>query len=70
MREYAERSLLLDAAARAANYLKALQGRAVAPSPEASAALSALNMPLPEHGHPAQEMLDVLQIVMEPATMA
>lgn len=41
-------ALLADAARRAAAYLDGLDGRPVTPSPEAVAALAALDQPLPE----------------------
>ena len=43
-------TLLADAARRAAAYLDGLDRRSVAPSPDALAALDALDVPLPESG--------------------
>lgn len=64
-------SALLDTAARRAGaYLAALAERAVAPSAAATAALSALDEPLPEGPGDAAATLDLLDRVVAPATMA
>ncbi len=51
------RTLLLDAAKRAARYLDELDQRAVAPTPEAVARLSAFEQPLPDGPTDAAAML-------------
>jgi glutamate/tyrosine decarboxylase-like PLP-dependent enzyme len=61
--------LLADAAARARDYLKALQGRAVAPTPAAVAALAALESPLPEGPQDPATVLARLDELVSPATM-
>ncbi len=63
-------ALLADAARRAAAYLDGLDGRPVAPSPEAVAALSALDQPLPEGPSNPAAVLDELDRRVSPATMA
>jgi glutamate/tyrosine decarboxylase-like PLP-dependent enzyme len=63
-------AVLDDAAARAHRYLDAISKRAVAPTPEAIAALQRLNEPLPAKGSAAQEVLALLDDVVSPATMA
>jgi glutamate/tyrosine decarboxylase-like PLP-dependent enzyme len=63
-------ALLADAARRAALYLDGLDGRSVAPAPEAVAALAALDVPLPESGLPAGAVVDELDRRVSPATMA
>jgi glutamate/tyrosine decarboxylase-like PLP-dependent enzyme len=64
------RRLLADAAARALRYLEELDGRRVAPSDEAVAALAQLDEPLPDAASDPAEMLDLLDRVGSPATMA
>ncbi len=63
-------ALLVDAAERARRYLDTIGNRRVAPSPEALAALGALDFPLPERGFPADEVLARLDDVGSPATIA
>ena len=63
-----DRSLLLDAARRAADYLDVVQNRSVTPSVKAVAALEALHHPLLEGGCAAEEVLEVLENVVGPAT--
>jgi glutamate/tyrosine decarboxylase-like PLP-dependent enzyme len=64
------RALLGEAAARAAAYLDGLETRAVAPTEAALVALSALDEPLPEHPSDASTVLQFLDTVGSPATMA
>ncbi len=61
--------LLADAAARAASYLAALPGRAVAPSPAAIERLAGLDTPLPENPQDAAAVLAQLDELVSPATM-
>ncbi len=63
-------ALLADAARRAAAYLDGLDGRPVMPSPEAVAALTALDQPLPEGPTDPAAVLDELDRRVSPATMA
>ncbi len=63
-------ALLADAARRAAAYLDAVADRHVAPSPEAVAALSALDVPLPDGPADPAAVLDELDRRVSPATMA
>jgi glutamate/tyrosine decarboxylase-like PLP-dependent enzyme len=62
--------VLADAASRAAAYLDGLDARAVAPSPDALAALDALGGPLPDGGEDPATVLARLDEVGSPATMA
>ncbi len=63
--------LLLNAATeRSVRYLKSLETRRVSPSPDAVAALSALDAPLQQHSIPGAEVLAQLDEVGSPATMA
>jgi len=62
--------LLADAFRRSARYLEQLPQRPVAPTPEAVAALSALDAPLPAEPQPPGETLRLLDAVGSPATMA
>ncbi|MGZ6390446.1 MAG: pyridoxal phosphate-dependent decarboxylase family protein [Ktedonobacterales bacterium] len=64
------RTLLLDAAERAARYLEELDNRSVAPTPEAVARLSALEQPLPDGPIDPAEMLAELDTIGSPATTA
>ena len=64
------RTLLFDAAERAARYLADLDERAVAPTPDAVARLSAFEQPLPDGPSDAAEMLAELDTIGSPATMA
>ncbi len=64
------RSLLNDAALRAARYLESLQERAVAPSEQAVSALAQLDEPLPQSSSDAAEVLARLDQFVSPATMA
>jgi glutamate/tyrosine decarboxylase-like PLP-dependent enzyme len=61
--------LLAETAARAQAYLDSLAKRAVAPSPAGVAQLAALDVPLPEHGRPAADVIAELD-ALSPATMA
>jgi len=63
-------ALLAEAARRAAAYLEGLAARPVAPSPEAVAALSALDVPLPEGPSDPASALEELDLWISPATMA
>ena len=63
------RDLLQDVAERAGRYLDALPERAVAPSPEAVAALARLNGPLPPQPTDQHAVLELLDEVASPATM-
>lgn len=63
-------AVLDDAAARARRYLESLDDRAVAPSPEAIAALQRLDEPLPAGATSAKDVLALLDEVVSPATMA
>ena len=64
------RALLEDAARRGIAYRQSCDGRAVAPSPEALAAISRFVEPLPENGTPAEEVLALLDEVGSPASVA
>jgi glutamate/tyrosine decarboxylase-like PLP-dependent enzyme len=64
------RSLLADAATRAATYLEGLPSRSVAPTAQAIAALSSLDRPLPEHPRDASSVLRELDEVGSPGTGA
>jgi glutamate/tyrosine decarboxylase-like PLP-dependent enzyme len=61
---------LEDAAARAIGYLNSLARRRVAPTPEAVAALGALDEPLPDGPSDPAAVLALLDGVGSPATMA
>lgn len=62
--------LLGDTAQRAIAYLEGLATRPVAPQPEAIAALDAFDEPLPAGPTPPEAVLDLLDRVGSPATMA
>ena len=62
--------LLDEASRRARHYLAALDARAVAPSPQALAALTRFDGPLREHTSSAMEVLAELDEFGSPATMA
>lgn len=62
--------LLLDAARRGVHYRETLSARAVAPGPEALAALSELRTALPEQGRDPSEVIALLDRVASPATVA
>src|SRR6516165_3918797 len=64
------KTLLADAALRAARYLEGLGDRSVAPTPEALAGLARLSRPLPEHGLAPAEVLALLDEAGSPATLA
>ena len=68
--EPAWRDLLQDAAGRAARYLEGLDGRGVAPLPEAVAHLTELGGPVPEQPADPQEVLRLLDEIGSPATIA
>jgi len=62
--------LLDDASGRARRYLAALDSRAVAPTPEALAALARFDGPLPERASSPSEVLAELDELGSPATVA
>ncbi|TLZ31806.1 MAG: aspartate aminotransferase family protein [Gammaproteobacteria bacterium] len=62
--------LLDDASGRARRYLAALDSRAVAPSPEALAALARFDGPLPERASSPDRVLAELDELGSPATVA
>jgi len=64
------KTLLADAALRAARYLEGLGDRSVAPTPEALAGLARLARPLPERGLAPAEVLALLDEAGSPATLA
>ena len=64
------RDLLMMTAERAARYLEGLEARGVAPTPAAVAGLAALDQPLPEHPTEPSEVLELLDTVVGPATVA
>ncbi len=64
------RRLLEDAAQRGIAYRESCNDRAVAPSPDAVAAVARLNEPLPEEGRPDDEVIAMLDEIGSPATMA
>lgn len=59
--------LLRDAAARAMRYRRDVESDPVRPDPDAD--LSAVSGPLPEDGSPAEEVIDLIDRVVSPATM-
>jgi glutamate/tyrosine decarboxylase-like PLP-dependent enzyme len=63
-------AVLDDAAKRARRYLESLDDRAVAPGPEAIAALAGLDEPLPATATSPREVLAKLDALVSPATMA
>jgi glutamate/tyrosine decarboxylase-like PLP-dependent enzyme len=67
---YEESRLLADVAKRATRYLSQIDERRVWPSRDALAALSKFDVPLQEHPLPAQEVVDELDRLAAPATMA
>ena len=64
------RALLQQAAARAARYLEDLETRPVAPSAAALERLASLDRPLPESPGDPAAVLDELDAVGSPATVA
>jgi glutamate/tyrosine decarboxylase-like PLP-dependent enzyme len=62
--------LLQDAAKRSIRYREGLASRGVAPSPEAVSGLSALDEPTPEQPSAPHKVLQLLDEVGSPATMA
>jgi glutamate/tyrosine decarboxylase-like PLP-dependent enzyme len=62
--------LLQNAAARAATYLNGLQGRRVAPDLDAVTALARLDQPLPEGPSEPEAVIELLDQIGSPATMA
>ena len=62
--------LLSDAARRASRYLETLDARSVAPTREAIAALGRFEQAFPEHGSTAESVVEELDEVGSPATMA
>ena len=71
LREAYERSrLLADVAKRATRYLSQIDERRVWPSGDALAALSAFDVPLQEHPILPEEVVDELDRLASPATMA
>ena len=67
---YEESGLLADVAERATRYLSQIDSRRVWPSRDALAALSAFDIPLQEHPIPPDEIVDELDRLAAPATMA
>jgi glutamate/tyrosine decarboxylase-like PLP-dependent enzyme len=65
-----EHDLLSDALTRATRYLYGLEARAVAPSPDAVAALGRLETPLPERPSDPEAVLALLDEIGSPATIA
>jgi glutamate/tyrosine decarboxylase-like PLP-dependent enzyme len=63
-------SLLNDAAARAARYLDDLRDRRVSPSPSSLQQLSRLDHPLPEQPTTPEAVLEILDRIGSPATIA
>lgn len=63
-------NILQSAATRAMRYLDDIADRAVAPTPEAVAALTAFDEALPEQGADAEQTLELLDRIGSPATMA
>jgi glutamate/tyrosine decarboxylase-like PLP-dependent enzyme len=61
--------ILKSAAERGMHFIETLPDRSVAPQPDALAALDQLDIPLPEDGIPAEEMLELLDRVGSPATI-
>ena len=64
------RELLNAAAERAIRYLETIDGRSVAPSPRAVAALARLDEPLPEGPSDPKAVLATLDELASPASMA
>src|SRR5215208_4282942 len=64
------RQLLRHTAERAVSYLENLDHRGVALSPDAVAGLAILDQPLNEVGAPPEEVMNLLDEVCSPATMA
>src|SRR4051812_32582095 len=64
------RELLENASGRAIFYLENLDKRSVATSPAAIEKLSLLNEPLAEESAPPEQVLELLDEVCSPATMA
>ena len=62
--------LLRDAASRSINYLNSLNERRVSPSPDDVARLFALNIDLPQTRTDARVVLQQLDDIGSPATMA
>ena len=63
-------ALLNDAAQRASGYLQSLATRAVAPTPEALAALVRFEQPFPQRESAAEAVIAELDAIGSPATMA
>jgi glutamate/tyrosine decarboxylase-like PLP-dependent enzyme len=64
------KELLAHTAQRATRYLNDIQTRSVAPSPDAVAALDVLNVDLPTDGVSPERVLEELDAIGSPATMA
>ncbi len=64
------RKLMENAARRAITYLEGLPNRRVSPSTEAVADLSRLDEPLPPSATPPEKVLQQLDEICSPATMA
>lgn len=62
--------MLVDVAERSRRYLEAVGERRVAPSREALAALGAFDIPLQESSLPAEQVVEELDRIGSPATMA
>ena len=65
-----DEKLMRDAAERGIRYRKSLQGRKVAPAPEAVAAVARFREMLPEQGHGDAETLAMLDEIGSPASVA
>lgn len=63
-------ALLNSVAERAGRYLEAMEHRAVAPSPEAVQRLAELDIPLPKKPTRPEDVLEVLDEIGSPATVA
>src|SRR4030088_3009607 len=64
------KALLNDAAARATRYLDDLHDRRVSPSPSSLQQLSELDQPLPEQPTTPEAVLETLDRIGSPATVA
>jgi glutamate/tyrosine decarboxylase-like PLP-dependent enzyme len=62
--------ILADAARRGAEYVRQISARRVAPTPEAVDALAQLAGPLPEESTSPHEIIDLLDRIASPATVA
>lgn len=67
---YEESGLLADVAERATRYLSEIDERRVSPTRDALTRLSGFDVPLQEHPIPPHEVVDELDRIASPATMA